>query len=104
MNRSLVFLLFLSFLFSSCMTTRHGSHPGVGRVKSYRFVHPDVPPAFEGFRIAFISDLHYKSRFTPKRLTTLISTLTRLSPDLLLMGGDYHEGCEYVPELLLLYL
>lgn len=29
----------------------------------------------------------------------MVNTLAKLSPDLLLMGGDYHEGCEYVPEL-----
>ena len=31
------------------------------RVVKYDFTHRDVPEAFEGFRIAFISDLHYKS-------------------------------------------
>ncbi|MCC2735995.1 metallophosphoesterase, partial [Fusicatenibacter saccharivorans] len=36
-------------------------YPGIDRVKKYEFTHRDVPDAFDGFRIAFISDLHYKS-------------------------------------------
>ena len=33
-------------------------YTGVDRVVKYDFTHRDVPEAFEGFRIAFISDLH----------------------------------------------
>ena len=36
-------------------------YSGVDRVVKYDFTHRDVPEAFEGFRIAFISDLHYNS-------------------------------------------
>lgn len=72
---------------------------GVERVMNYDFTHRDVPEAFDGFRIAFISDLHYKSLFTGKRLQRLVSFLQSQNADVLLMGGDYHEGCEYVPEL-----
>ena len=39
---------------------------GISRVRTYKFSHPDVPAAFDGFRIAFISDLHYKSLFKEK--------------------------------------
>ena len=43
-------------------TTHVGSaYKGVSRIKTYDFTHRDVPAAFEGFRIAFVSDLHYKS-------------------------------------------
>ena len=72
---------------------------GVDRVMNYDFTHRDVPEAFDGFRIAFISDLHYKSLFTGKRLQRLVSFLKSQNADVLLMGGDYQEGCEYVPEL-----
>ncbi|MEG0456201.1 MAG: metallophosphoesterase, partial [Bacteroides sp.] len=61
--------------------------------------HRDVPEAFEGFRIAFISDLHYKSLFKEKDLASLVRLLNAQRADVLLMGGDYQEGCEYVPEL-----
>ncbi len=76
------------------------SHPGVTRVRQYDVWGKDVPKAFDGFRIAFISDTHYKSKFTRKGLASLTKMLRALQPDLLLMGGDYQEGCEYVPELM----
>lgn len=92
-------LLFLSILFFTSCATLNTKHPGVGRVKEYDFVHQDVPEAFNGFRIAFISDLHYKSLLTEKRLDKLVGTVSKLKPDIMLLGGDYHEGCEYVPSL-----
>lgn len=75
------------------------SHPGINRVRTYEVTHADIPKTFEGFRIAFISDLHYKSKFGEKGLASLVRMLRALQPDLLLMGGDYQEGCEYVDEL-----
>ena len=44
-------------------------YTGVDRVVKYDFTHRDVPEAFEGFRIAFISDLHYKSLLKEKGLS-----------------------------------
>lgn len=74
-------------------------YPGIDRVKKYEFTHRDVPNAFDGFRIAFISDLHYKSLFKEKGLESLVRLLNAQHADVLLMGGDYQEGCQYVPEL-----
>ena len=74
-------------------------YSGINRVRYYEFTHRDVPESFEGFRMAFISDLHYKSLFKKRELDNLVKLLTTLNADVLLMGGDYHEGCEYVAEL-----
>ena len=68
-------------------------------MKRYEFTHRDVPEAFDGFRIAFISDLHYKSLFKEKGLESLVRLLNAQHADVLLMGGDYQEGCQFVPEL-----
>lgn len=76
------------------------AYKGVKRVKTYEFTHRDVPAAFEGCRIAFISDLHYKSLLDEKGLKGLVRLLTDLKPDALLIGGDLHEGCQYVSPLL----
>lgn len=75
------------------------AYKGVDRVVKYDFTHRDVTEAFDGFRIAFISDLHYKSLFKEKELAGLVRLLIAERTDVLLMGGDYQEGCEYVPEL-----
>lgn len=82
-------------------TTHVGSaYKGVSRVKTYEFTHRDVPAAFEGFRIAFVSDLHYKSLLKEEGLKDLVRLLTDQKADVLLIGGDFHEGCQYVPPVM----
>ena len=70
-------------------------YTGVDRVVKYDFTHRDVPEAFEGF----ISDLHYKSLLKERGLNDLVRLLIAQKADVLLMGGDYQEGCEYVEPL-----
>lgn len=82
---------------SSCASL--SKFPGVGRIKEYEFRSEQVPSAFDGFRIVFASDFHYKSKFKEKQLRSAVRAMNAVSPDLLLMGGDYQEGCEVVPEL-----
>lgn len=73
-------------LISSCATL---SGNGVGRVKRYTVESKRVPRGFDGFKVAFISDLHYPSLFTEKRLGKVVACLDREEPDILLLGGDY---------------
>ena len=94
----ILFPLLTSILFlTSCASLSH--YPGIGRTRKYTFEHPQVPQSFDGFRIAFVSDIHYPSKFKRKHLHNLVRALRDLQPDLLLLGGDYQEGCEYVEEL-----
>ncbi len=74
-------------------------HPGISRVRAYDISHPDLPPDFKGFRIVFLSDLHYKSKFKEKQLTSLMRLVRNLQPDLLLMGGDYKGQCIHMKQL-----
>lgn len=59
-----------------------------------------MPDAFDGFRIAFISDLHYKSLFKEKGLESLVRLLNAQHADVLLMGGDYQEDVSTCPSSL----
>lgn len=71
-------------MFSS---SKSGSgYKGISRVRTYEFTHPDVPTAFDGFRIAFISDLHYRSLFKEKGLANLVKLLNNQHADALLIG------------------
>lgn len=74
-------------------------YSGIERVVRYDFTNNDIPEAFDGFRIAFISDLHYKSSFRKTALRNLVRLLNEQNADVLLMGGDYQEGCEHVEPL-----
>ena len=73
-------------LISSCASL---SPNGVGRVKRYSFADEDLPDEFDGYRIAFVSDIHYPSLFSQKRLGKFTRKLQKESPDILLLGGDY---------------
>ena len=98
--KHLLFCLLVCEIFLvSCSTTKNLSRRCAQHVNKYDFYHKDIPEAFDGFRIAFISDLHYKSALQEKGLIQLVRQLQTINPDLMLMGGDYQEGCQYVTEL-----
>lgn len=85
-----LFWFFLaSVLLSSCATATFSKYKGIGRVKTYHFVSEDLPSAFDGFKIAFATDFHYESRFNRERLSALVEAVRSVSPDVLLLGGDY---------------
>ena len=105
-------------LFSSCQSSRSftsqlseeysirvsktsaSGYKNVRRVCQYEFAHRDVPVAFDGCRLAFVSDLHYKSLLKEKGLKDITRLLNDLQVDALLIGGDLHEGCQYVPSVI----
>ena len=82
--RAMLFVI-TALLLSSCASL---SPNGVGRIKHYGFADEAVPEEFNGYKIAFISDIHYPSLFNRKRLEKLTGRLRKESPDLLLLGGD----------------
>ena len=90
-------LLATIFVLSSCASLSR--YPGVGCIRRYTIGHPQVPAAFDGFRIAFASDFHLESKYKYRHLQNTVRALQDEHPDLLLLGGDYQEGCEYVAPL-----
>lgn len=91
-------LLFIAAvaLLASCASPYRVRHNGMARVRHYNFVHSDLPESFDGTSVVFASDFHYKSKFREKRLRGTIRTIEKISPDLILLGGDYKEGCENI--------
>lgn len=49
----------------------------------------DLPAAFDGVTILFVSELHLDSFNTPNRVIHLMDQLQATRPDILLLGGDY---------------
>ncbi len=74
-------------------------HPGIDRIRTYDVTSPDIPAAFEGYRMVFVTDTHYPSLFTDKTLESLGTVLKELRPDAILLGGDYQEDCQHVEPL-----
>lgn len=55
---------------------------------------PALPRAFDGLRIAFFSDVHYGSFLKKERVYALAERVNALTPDLILMAGDYAENSD----------
>ena len=53
-----------------------------------------LPKAFAGLKVAFLSDIHYGSLFKEDRVRSLVETVNALTPDLILLGGDYGEDSD----------
>ena len=52
----------------------------------------DLPSAFDGVRIVYISDIHLTTFNSLSKVKSLFRRLEKLKPDLLLLGGDYAES------------
>ena len=83
-------------MFASCASL---SGSGVGRLKRYEIKSERLPAQFNGCTIAFISDVHYPSKFNRKRLAKVMRKLRTLEPQMLLLGGDYVTSNSYIDEL-----
>lgn len=94
--RRIILLLITLLSLASCTSLRYA---GVNRVRNYDISSPDVPEPFNGYRIAFASDFHLESKFKERQLHGTVKALKALAPDVLLLGGDYQEGCEFVAPL-----
>ncbi len=49
----------------------------------------DLPSAFDGVKIVYISDVHLTTFNSLSKVKSLFKRLEKLKPDLLLLGGDY---------------
>lgn len=58
-------------------------------VQEIAFAHPDIPPAFDGKRIAFLTDIHHGPQLSRERVRAVVAMTNALRPDLVLLGGDY---------------
>lgn len=75
------------------------SSSGVGRVKRYTIESERLPKSFDGYTVAFVSDIHYPSLFTRARLGKLVDKLRDENPSILLLGGDYVTDNSCLDEL-----
>ncbi len=66
-------------------------------VSTEHFRHPDIPKAFDGTKIVFISDVHHGPFFSLKRVRKTVERINALKPDIILLGGDYvHREPKYI--------
>jgi predicted MPP superfamily phosphohydrolase len=64
----------------------------------------DLPPAFDGYRIAFLTDTHVASFHRRAFFREVVAQTMKFQPDLILLGGDFVTFERHIPlmaELLL---
>ena len=49
----------------------------------------DLPPAFDGVKIVFVSDIHITCLHSLEKVKALMRQIEVIQPDLLLLGGDF---------------
>ncbi len=58
---------------------------------------PNLPPAFEGTTVAYLSDVHHGPYVPRAYVRSVVDMTNSISPDVILLGGDYsHHGTRYV--------
>ena len=61
-------------------------------VKRVEIVYCDLPPAFNGYRIVHLSDLHCSSAARRGRFERIVERVNALKPDLIAITGDFVDG------------
>ena len=67
-------------------------------VREVTVTSPDLPPEFDGVRVAFLTDIHRGPAFSEERVREVVEKTNALAPDLVLLGGDYVSSDQsYIP-------
>ncbi len=53
---------------------------------------PDLPPAFDGYRVAHLSDLHISAAARADRTAGVVRLVNACKPDLIAITGDFVDG------------
>lgn len=76
----IVILFFSGYLFAE---------PHWLEIKKVSIENTDIPASFKGLKIVFLTDLHHGPYFSLDRVRTVVDTVNKLKPDVILLGGDY---------------
>ena len=49
---------------------------------------PNLPKAFDGYRIALLADIHYPRTLHPNYIKSAVSLATSYNPDVMVFAGD----------------
>src|SRR5512138_667897 len=82
-------------------TYTHGIEPGWLDIEHVRLTLPRLTPAFDGYRIVQISDIHISEWMTRERLADIVARANEQHADLIVLTGDYvyRDPDRYVDDL-----
>lgn len=58
------------------------------KLKEVSYLDKDIPDAFDGKKIIFISDIHSDKYFASKDVASLVKRINERNPDIIVIGGD----------------
>ncbi len=82
-------LLKLAVLLAAALVATMAVLGSVVRLSCVELPLRDLPAAFDGVKIVYVSDLHLTAFNPLVKVTALMKELEKIQPDLLLLGGDY---------------
>jgi len=91
----LAVLLLTLFVTVSCASFPHN---GVDRVRSIDLYPKNLPASLEGYKIIFVSDIHYGNNFSRERLDALVAAINAENPDCIILGGDDTLGIKEIAD------
>lgn len=68
-------------------------------VTRHEIVIDDLPPAFDGYRIAFLTDTHVAAFMRRAFYREVVAQVAHFDPDLVLLGGDFVSFHRHIPLL-----
>ncbi len=74
---------------SAIVTERRARGKTVDRVREVTVVSPRVSASLDGYRVAFVSDIHFMNRYSRERLDALVDEINAAKPDAVILGGDF---------------
>ena len=83
----LVLLLFCGAFFAWCLL-----EPRTLQISQATMTSPDLPPEFDGVRLAYLADVHAGPFYSRRRVAKLVDRVNALDADLVLIGGDNVGG------------
>lgn len=69
-------------------------------LENVSLVLPRLQPAFDGFRLVQISDIHLSERMTAEALAGVVKTILGLKPDLVAITGDFVDRLDQLKKSL----
>ena len=58
-------------------------------IEEHTLTVPGLPANLKNLKIVFLSDIHQGPWFSQQRVNDLVNTVNNISPDLIILGGDY---------------
>jgi len=67
-------------------------------IKEYSIIDNNLPSSFDGVKIIHLSDIHYGTTVTEKRLESIVNKVNSLNPDMIIFTGDLYDESVLITE------